>query len=659
MSYDPDAIFAAASSTGYDPDAIFSRATGAGQVDPSFVDPSISSSDLGMSEEDYAPKVAEEPEIGIMGAFKGAFENLGMLLSMPYGAAGGVAGAIGDTVTEVGTLAAGLNPFSDVKLSDSTMFDKSLVDSAQGVASQFGEDMAGHMWLPQSEESAAVRDAVADAIPREALQIAEAIPPSGVAVRAGGAAGRFADDVMGPGGFGASDEAVEFAKLERQASGPNAAQVATDAARARGERAEANRQTLAGHTTGSKFMADEHIEMVEGATPQQKALYSTIRDDSKALNNGAGDTDRSSWSVVGDQFGNRAEVLGEVGESYVDDMARAMDEVAQMTDQGNVRVLTSDLQGQLAALLKAAKVKVVDGKIDKDSFDNSPIFNGQAKLRKAVDRFLTGTTTESGIGAGTMKYASFEDLHSLKQALQQAGYGSTRKLGSGDRTTQLIQQMSGMVNGTVREISPAYADANDGLSSVIRSLDELATATKTDVSLHESNFTTGEWRRVAQNTRRLTSNTDSGINMDQTLKDIDKVLVGEAGKVDMGNLSPEQMARLGFTPDGKGGFNQEVNLRQLALFANYMDILNGDGKPTAFKNLVAEANDRHFENLAANSIWGNQVGASAAGWKALMQSIRGPEYQMRSTGDMVKDTDELRAIIKGEVDGAIEEMLKR
>ena len=42
-----------------------------------------------------------------------------------------------------------------------------------------------------------------------------------------------------------------------------------------------------------------------------------------------------------------------------------------------------------------------------------------------------------------------------------------------------------------------------------------------------------------------------------------------------------------------------------------------------------------------------------------MQSIRGPEYQMRSTGDIVKDTDELRALIKGEVDGAIVEMLKR
>jgi hypothetical protein len=32
---------------------------------------------------------------------------------------------------------------------------------------------------------------------------------------------------------------------------------------------------------------------------------------------------------------------------------------------------------------------------------------------------------------------------------------------------------------------------------------------------------------------------------------------------------------------------------------------------------------------------------------------------MRKAGSDVKDTDELRALIKGEVDGAIEEMLKR
>ena len=250
-------------------------------------------------------------------------------------------------------------------------------------------------------------------------------------------------------------------------------------------------------------------------------------------------------------------------------------------------------------------------------------------------------------------------MFNLKQALQQAGYGSNRKLGSGDRTTGLIQQMSGMVNGTIRGISPAYADANDGLSSVIKSMNDLSSATKTDLSLNESNFTTGEWRKVAQNSRRMISNTDSGINMDQTLKEIDEVLLNESGKGANGNVSQEQLKRLGFTPNADGGFDQQVNLRQLALFSNYMDILNGDGKPTAFKNLVAEANDRHFENLSANAIWGNQVGASAAAVKAAQQAWRTEASQMRKAGEAVKQTDKLRAKIKSEVDEAIKEMLGR
>jgi hypothetical protein len=157
----------------------------------------------------------------------------------------------------------------------------------------------------------------------------------------------------------------------------------------------------------------------------------------------------------------------------------------------------------------------------------------------------------------------------------------------------------------------------------------------------------------------MISNTDSGINMDQTLKDIDEVLLNESGKGANGNISPEQLKRLGFTPNSDGGFDQQVNLRQLALFANYMDILNGDGKPTAFKNLIAEANDRHFENLAANSIWGNQVGASAAAVKGLQQKFRTEASQMRKAGEVVEKTDNLRANIKSQVDEAIAEMLGR
>ena len=660
MSYDPDKIFGThTSSGGYDPDAIFEGVHP--QKTLGYVDQNIDSGDLGMSEDDYASKAVEKEDLGVMGAFKGAFENLGMVLSMPYGVAGGVAGAIGDTASEVGTIAAGINPFSDVKLSDSTMFDRSLKESAQGVRSQFGEDMGQNMYIPQSEEAQRVAGAIGDAIPREALQIAEGLPPAGVAIRAANGGG-FAADVMGATGRGGSEVANEFAKLERSQALSNPLQDgidrATAAVRARGERVQANTDTLSGATTGSKFMPDEHIEMVENATPAQKRLYQQAQEDAKQANNGAGETERSSWTALGEQFQERATVLGEVGESYLGDMNKAREDIKQMTESGGVRTLTGELQESVASLLADNRI-TWNPETQKLDFAKSPVFNGQAELQRSLERFLVGTKTDSKITGSQQNYASFEDLHYLKQALQQAGYGARRTSGSGDKSTQLIQQISGIVNDTIRGISPAYADANDGLSMVIGSFNDLAKATKTDVSIGDADFTNGQWRRVAQNSRRLTSNTDSGINMDQTLKDIDDVLVGEAGKGEAGNVSPEQLARLGMRPDGQGGFTQETNLRQLALFSNYMDILHGDGKPTAFKGLIAQANDRHLENLVANSVWGNQVGASASFWKATMQKLRGPEYQMRTEGDLVKETDELRKMISLDVDEAIKEMLGR
>jgi hypothetical protein len=635
MSYDPDAIFASASSPGYDPDAIFAKASA--EADKSFVDPNIDSGDLGMSEDDFAPKPQEESDIGIMGAFKGAFENLGMLLSMPYGVAGGVAEAVKDTVTEVGTLAAGMNPFSDVKLSDSTMFDRSPLESAQGVASQFGDDMAQHMYLPQSEESAVVRDTVADAIPREAMQIAEALPPSGVALSATRNGIRMADDLIGD-GSGAAGAAV----------------------RARGERIEANRQTLSGASTGSKFMADEHIDMIESAPVEQKRLYSQIRDDSRSANNGAGDTDRSSWSVVGDQFANRAEVLGEVGESYLADMQKAKEKIASAEGfssggSGVVYTSTRKLRNEMQAMLEADYGVKFDANGVPD-LTNTPFYSGTGKLKNAINAFFERTNKR---GTGHAPVSDFEDLEKLKNYLQEMSYSQKVNGTANSKSNAAIQRLSGMVNGTLRTISPEYAAANDGLSSVISSMNDLSRATRTDLSLSDASFSTGEWRKVAQNTRRLTSNTDSGINMDQTLKDIDEVLLNESGKGANGNISPEQLKRLGFTPNSDGGFDQQVNLRQLALFANYMDILNGDGKPTAFKNLIAEANDRHFENLAANSIWGNQVGASAAAVKGLQQKFRTEASQMRKAGEVVEKTDKLRANIKSQVDEAIAEMLGR
>ena len=117
--------------------------------------------------------------------------------------------------------------------------------------------------------------------------------------------------------------------------------------------------------------------------------------------------------------------------------------------------------------------------------------------------------------------------------------------------------------------------------------------------------------------RKLTSNYDAGVDLDQTLKNIDEVLIGEANKGPNSRISQDQLNALDIRMDDNGQLVMGTNVRELAIFAHYMNLLNGDGKMTSFGTLTKEANN-HLENLVANSVWGNQV-ASAAGYKWLRQ----------------------------------------
>jgi hypothetical protein len=246
---------------------------------------------------------------------------------------------------------------------------------------------------------------------------------------------------------------------------------------------------------------------------------------------------------------------------------------------------------------------------------------------------MQGTTTQSGIRDARSNYATFEDLHNLKISLQQAGYGAARNQGSGDLSTALIKRMSGMVNDTARTISPEYGAANDGLSSVITSMQELADATGTKIDLNESNFTREEWRKVSNASRKLTSNYDSGVNLDETLKRMDEQLVAESNKRDqdgnyVGHVTDGQMNELNLVRDENGNFVQGTNPRELALFAHYMNAFYGDGKVTSFRGLTQQANN-HLDTMAANALWGNNA--------AVTGQVLGAFDKMKSNDRKLKD----------------------
>jgi hypothetical protein len=385
--------------------------------------------------------------------------------------------------------------------------------------------------------------------------------------------------------------------------------------------------------SGSVFMAPEHVQAFKNADPATKAKMQKMQEEAKASQNGV-NAQHSPYNVIADEFASRSETLGQVGEAYLADMSKAMEAVDQM-DSNNVRTLTGELQQNVAGMLREYGIKwdPTTGTIDKKSLQDSKVFNGQGKVIRAVERFMQGTTTQSGIRDARSNYATFEDLHNLKISLQQAGYGAARNQGSGDLSTALIKRMSGMVNDTARTISPEYGAANDGLSSVITSMQELADATGTKIDLNESNFTREEWRKVANASRKLTSNYDSGVNLDETLKRMDEQLVAESNKRDqdgnyVGHVTDGQMNELNLVRDENGNFVQGTNPRELALFAHYMNAFYGDGKVTSFRGLTQQANN-HLDTMAANALWGNNA--------AVTGQVLGAFDKMKSNDRKLKD----------------------
>ena len=585
----------------------------------------------------------EENDWSVGDIFKGAVETAGtMITGMTTGLVGGVTGAIDGYV---GGLMAGMKPGTD--------------EFNRNVKGRSEEVMAQGTYMPQTEAGQGMVDTVGGAMaPLEVVEPlmpalalpAEAAAVAGTASRAARAAGNVVDP-----NAGANGKYVEDSLATNRGEGDPDYQTSPDyqpnGAMYPGQTADPAGQAL--QVTGGKFMAPEHVSMVKNADPIQRGKMARMREESLASKNGT-KAEHSPYNVIADEFEARSRVLGQVGEQYLADMNAARKATDKM-DTNNVRTLTGDLQTEMMDILAETGVKIgPNGKLD---FSKSNIFSGDAKLKKAVERVMSLSTTPSQIRPGTnYNAATFDELHKLKQYLQQGGYEFGQATGA-SASTSALQRMSGAVNGTLRGISPEYGAANDGLSMVIRSMNDLAKATKTDVSISEYNFSAGEWRKVSNNMRKLTSNYDAGVDLDQTLKGIDEVLIGEANKGQNSRISQEQLDALDIRMDDNGQLVMGTNVRELAIFGHYMNLLNGDGKMTSFGSLTKEANN-HLENLVANSVWGNQVGASAAGYK-FFTNLKSDESVISGQTAKTRKDVQLERKRKELVDNALVEVLNR
>ena len=90
---------------------------------------------------------------------------------------------------------------------------------------------------------------------------------------------------------------------------------------------------------------------------------------------------------------------------------------------------------------------------------------------------------------------------------------------------------------------------------------------------------------------------------------MDETLLSEGN-----NLGPDVMKALNIVDDGAGNLSMGTDLRRMAVFAEQLNQLMGDGKVTSFHDLIKSATNSQGGNLANaayNTVWGNMVGATA------------------------------------------------
>jgi hypothetical protein len=242
--------------------------------------------------------------------------------------------------------------------------------------------------------------------------------------------------------------------------------------------------------------------------------------------------------------------------------------------------------------------------------------------------------------------------------LQRIGYTNSRKQGAGGDANAIIQQLSGQVNGYIRELSPEYAAANDGLSKVITVFNDMKQSIKpkSEISFTED-FSKRDMKDLARQSRGLTNNTRSGIDLDETIRLMDDTILSEGN-----NLGPDVMQALNIVDDGAGNLRMGTDLRQMAVFAEQLNQLMGDGKVTSFHDLIKSATNQQGGNLANaayNTIWGNMVGATADISKEIAALARknNPKKLAKRHDELVQERRKFEDYNREAVLQAIDELL--
>lgn len=543
--------------------------------------------------------------------YGGVYETLGTMLTGALGAgAGGTLGlargmhrVFADPEVDMGTPEA----IETIRGSMDSMSDALTMQPVTDAGKEYVQNV-GEFLDPLSRSDQL--GPLAAAIPTQPIvQIPGAMSRAGVATGA-----RMAAD-------GITDAATQGARAVRNSRPVHAY---TDWRTARGA-AQAQRSAEAQtrdaqSILSNRWLGGDMTEVLSTASPEMKRRYADMAERAVTRREGAIDPitgeriktkesgAASPRDVIAEEFEMRAKELATVGQGYHDQIKQAR-AAMERQDANGFRVDTMPLQAEVNENLKKFGIAVdpVSGELD-GSLATIP--NKEFELiNEAYQRFHRGLNNH---GAGQ---ANFGDLEDLKKFLQRTAYQNSRDAGRGGDANEFIKQMSGIVNGQLRrstdELGIAYGQANDGLSSIITVFNDMNRVIHpdSDINFFDADFDSKAMSDLARQSRGLTNNTRAGINLDETLSLMDDTLTKEGA-----NLAPEVRARLNMVDDGQGNFKIETDLRQMAVFAEQLNQLLGDGKVTSFHDLIKSATNGqggHLANAGYNAIWGNYVGMTA------------------------------------------------
>ena len=569
--------------------------------------------------------------------FMGVMDNIKSIGSAPFGMFAAAVDVLDQGVGEtVGNLSVGDDGLEYTAPAWTRGEGKTGVEVGQRAM----QTIANNMFIPDSESASDV----ADMIPDEAMRMAEALPPSvapGIhAAREGASLARRVNDPNAPplrplqetaeAGrdlINNAPDAVtqvgrDMVKKTEDAYTNWQATKATDKAAA--SRAEAEEILI------NRWLGPEMTEVVANASPEMKKMFAQMAEDAQTQAYGGidpitGERIRniesgrvSSRDTIGRQFEERTGQVADLGKTYVADLAEAR-RAMQAADDGGYKVDTVPLMDSITEMLLKQKI-TVDRRTGEADLTGSEIpENEQRVLEGAIQRVF------KDLQDGKDPEAKFGKLDTLKSLLQNTAYGNSNDSGMSGKAGDLIKRMSGEVNALLRAETDAqgieYGTANDNLSGVIKVFKDMNKAMGgDDVDFSTDSFDPRKAREVSRRSRGLTNNTASGINLDETLRDMDNALTQAGDK-----LTPEVRQLLNMTKGEDGKWAINTDMRQLAVFAEMLNQVVPDGKHTSFHDLIKSATSGQGGNLANaayNAIYGNAVGATAEIGKSLTGAFK-------------------------------------